>query len=166
MSAPDIRTLMDAVVAADKTLAGTNYWKPDEDGDAHRWIGVIEVAGELPGVNLVVKAYPRSPALKFRIMLNAGRCIWRLDYDHDGHLNPLNAPGDPGILIREPHYHSWADNRRLATVNSLPRRLRNARLLPAGIRSFNSAFRWFVQQTNIQISSLDTPDLPKTDTLL
>lgn len=166
MANPDVRRLMDAMLEADKTLSGTNFWKPDEDGDAQRWIGVIEVAGELPGVTLVVKAYPRAPTLKFRIMLNSGKCIWRLDYDHDGHMNSLKSPAHAGLLLEGPHYHSWADNRRLATANSLPSRLRNARLLPQGIKSFNSAFRWFVQETKIQISTIDTPDLPKTDTLL
>jgi hypothetical protein len=99
-------------------------------------------------------------------MLNFGRCLWRLDFTKDEHVNPLHAPSMAGMLIREPHYHCWNDNRILATANSLPKRLRNARLLPESIQSFQPAFRWFLGETNIFVEPGIVPDIPKRVTLL
>jgi hypothetical protein len=149
-----------------KVIHRGSAWKADPDGDTHRWIGLIEVQHQYAGVRLIVKAYPRESDLRFRVVLTAATCIWRLDYEDDPHINPLNAPEFGGMTLAGPHYHSWADNRRFGTPNSLPKKLRIARLLPAEIKTFSAAFRWFVDQTNIEIDSSEVPDLPRKVTLL
>ena len=166
MTNNDMRKIVDGILKADKALVGISSWKPDPDGDAWRWLGSVEINDEQHGITLVAKVYPRSEELKFSIMLNFQRCIWRLDFTTEGHLNPLNAPAFGGMVIRVPHYHSWLDNRALATSNSLPKRLRNARPLPESIRNFYPAFRWFLEETNIYVEAGEIPDLPKRDTLL
>jgi hypothetical protein len=100
-----------------------------------------------------------------------GRAIWRMDFDPtETHLNPRTPrrreTDPPRSLISGPHYHAWEDNRRFATMTSLPPKLRNARILPERLRSFDEAFRWFCAETNIAVSYDDIPELPKRDTLL
>ena len=162
----DIRQSADEILKAHKTLAGISSWKLDPDGLSWRWLANIEIDYELIGATLHVKVCRQSNINNFSITLNYQRCIWRLDFTKSSHLNPLNAPVSPGILIREPHYHTWADNRLQATAKALPKRLRNARLLPESIQDFAPAFRWFLNETNIYAEPADAPDLPKRDTLL
>lgn len=163
----DIRLLIDGFMAAEKTLSSAvASWVPDRAGEILRFVRTVEINGEQPGIQLEVKAYPREEALKFRILLVAEKCFWRLDFADDQQVNPLGAPHSAAILIGGPHFHAWEDNRVFATAKNLPKRLQNARILPANIRTFNAAFWWFVDQTNIVISSPDVPDLPRRETLL
>jgi hypothetical protein len=165
----DVRNLVDAFLASEKRLAGVATWQPEPNDHGAQLIArPIEVAGELPGQSLVIKCYPREQHSKFRLILTMGRAIWRLDFTHDEvHPNPMNAPQDlPPIIDREPHFHGWPDNRRLATKNSLPKHLRYARLLSGRIKRFDQAFRWFCAETNIAVGPLDIPELPRADTLL
>ena len=166
MQHQDIRKIADLILRSSKSLVGISSWKLDPDGQAWRWLGSVEINDEQQGVTLVVKYYPHLGPLTFTITLNFQRCIWRLDFTKDEHLNPINAPALGGMLIREPHYHSWSDNRTLATANSLPKRLRNARPLPESIQNFAPAFRWFLNETNIYVESGGIPDLPKKETFL
>jgi hypothetical protein len=166
--ASDVRDFVDALLGARKVLAGVADWQPDAVEGVFRYVRAVEYQGEIAG-ELTVKAYPRRPTLRFRIILTVGRAIWRLDYSFGDapHVNSHNRPADlTGEPITEPHYHSWADNRRFAKANALPARLHNARILPKRIRRFEQAFRWFCAQTNIQLTSHDIPDLPKSDRLL
>lgn len=167
-SRPDIREVVNAFLDKGKTLAGIGGWQRDAHERTYRWVRPVEVEGELPGFDLTVKAYPRSRALKFRIVLAYGKAISRLDYANDTpHINSWDRPADLDLgPITGPHYHSWKDNRRFATANSLPSSLPNARILPENFRSFESAFCWFCGETRITIGSLDMPILPKPDTLL
>ena len=116
---------------------------------------------------LEVIAYPNE-ADRFRIVLIYQKAVWRLDYvKNEAHVNSLNRPPElPSGPIDEPHYHSWIDNRRFAGRATLPSLLKNANVLPANVRSFDSAFRWFCGQTNITVASLDVPGLPTRTTLL
>lgn len=162
----DVGILIDAFLGSDKTLGrALTWWERDSEDRCQRWTQPVEVNGEQPGIALVAKAYNQT-SLKFRILLVAPRCIWRLDFEDDEHINSLDAPDGPGLIIRSPHYHSWADNRHLAKPNSLPAKLPNARVLPPAIRSFDNAFWWFCAQTRISITSGDVPALPKKETLL
>jgi hypothetical protein len=163
---PDVRVLIDTFLRADKILAVTGDWKSHQDGDDVRWIAPVEMNGEQPGINLIVKFYPNEAKLQFTILLAAAQCIWRLDFTDTPHVNPLNAPSLPGFILKEPHYHSWADNRLLCKANSLPKRLPNARLLPLSITTFAPAFRWFADETKIYVESGDIPELPKKESLL
>lgn len=163
---PDLRAAIDGYMAADKMLAGSGRWQIDFGDHCRRWTRATEVNGELTGIALEVKAYPRKDELEFRVLLNAARCIWRLDFADDGHVNPLTAPERGGIVINGPHYHSWSDNRRYAKPNSLPQKLHVARILPINIRSFDAAFRWFCAETKVFVETADIPVLPKRDTLI
>ena len=162
----DIRVLIDGFLQADKFLAGLPQWVEDPGESCCRWSRPIEVHGEQPGLNFVVKSYPREKPPQFRILLMAQKCVWRLDVTNDERLNPLSAPFNPGIPITGPHYHCWADNRVFATVNSLPSKLKNARILKESFRSFDSAFRWFCGETNIVVVTSEIPSLPRAGTFI
>lgn len=163
---PDLRQLIDGALKADKTLAGFSSWSRDYRDHCLSWSRAVEIAGEIRGMRLEVKAYPNSDTLKFRILLIEAKCVWRLDFADDGHINPMGAPEKPGEVMNGPHYHSWADNRRYAKPNSLPQKLQIARLLPANIRTFDAGFRWFCNETRVFIETSDIPRLPKKDTLI
>jgi hypothetical protein len=167
-SGPDIRDVIDVFLTKDKTLVGIGGWRRDTHERSFRWVSPIEVEGELPGLDLTVKAYPRSRRLKFRTILTYGKAVWRLDYANDSpHVNSIDRPPDLDIgPITGPHFHSWEDNRRFATANSLPSSLHNARVLPQNLRTFESAFRWFRGETRIVVGSQDMPILPRPETLL
>lgn len=164
----DVRDVVDAFFKKGKILAGTGQWRPELNENSVRCVYPIEVEGEIFGLDLTIKAYPRAKVPKFRLILTYGKAIWRLDYaDDDPHINSHNRPPDlPLGPIVGPHFHSWEDNRRFATSVALPSRLRNARPLPENVRSFENAFRWFCGLTGISVGSQDMPMLPKSDTLL
>lgn len=166
MEKTDIRSLIDGFLRADKTLAGSARWEKAEEDVCHRWTQAVSVDGELPGIQFEIKAYSQEAELKFRILLLSPKCVWRLDYDFDGHLNSLVAPTLAGELIKGPHYHSWSDNRMFGTRTTLPRRLSNARPLPENVRTYHAALRWFLSETNIFAASVELPDLPRRETLL
>jgi hypothetical protein len=167
-SRPDIRDVVDAFLAKEKTLAGLGGWRRDTHARSFRWVQPVEVEGEIPGFDLTVKAYPSRRRLKFRIILAYGKAFWRLDYANDSpHVNSFDRPSDLDLgPIRGPHYHSWKENRRFATASSLPSSLHNARMLPQNLRTFDSAFRWFCGETRIIVGNQDMPILPRPDTLL
>jgi hypothetical protein len=125
------------------------------------------IEGEVSDATMTVICFPREHQLRFRIVLSYVRAIWRLDYTFDEtHVNSANRSDDlPLGPIKGPHYHAWLDNRRFARSNSLPLKLHNARLLPANVRTFANAFRWFCGETGIMPPSI-VPDFPKSDTLL
>jgi hypothetical protein len=163
---PDVRALIDALLLGEKALIGYGMWQQGNREGCHQWSRAVEFLGEISGARLEVKAYLHHESLKFRILLNEQRCIWRLDFANDDHTNPLTSPETPGQPITGPHYHSWADNRRFATSVALPRRLRIARLLPADIRTFEAAFRWFCSEVRISIKATEVPMLPERNVLL
>lgn len=146
-----IAALIDDLLAARKTLGGVPDWQTGPYEGEERLLIPLRVDGVSSGADLIITGYPYVGHTKFRIMICAPQCIWRIDYVNDEHhVNSFNRPPD---LIEydfcEPHYHSWPDNRRFSTHNSLPNRLENARIMPADVRSFDSALRWFCGQTNI-----------------
>ena len=151
------------MLGADKTLVGDASWR-SLYGDANklRWRKPCVINGELTGMEIEVQAYPSEIDLKFRIILVYQKAIWRLDFArNEAHLNSANRPTYlPLGPIDEPHYHSWIDNRRFSTRNSLPSDLPNANNLPIETRSFDAAFRWFCGETRITVASLDMPQLP------
>lgn len=166
---PDVRQIVDRLLAADKTLVGEARFQPLQGQQRQqRWRKPCAIQGEVTPVELEVQAYPESPTLKFRIILLYQKSVWRLDFaTNEGHLNHLNRPTDlePGP-IDEPHYHAWSDNRRFATKTSLPTNLANARRLPANVRTFENAFRWFCGETHITVPALELPSLPPRVSLL
>ena len=168
MASADVRALVDEILSAEKELAGIGRWQPDVKG-CQRFMRAVAWNGEIVA-DLCVKAYPTRPQPYFRVILLFQQiAVWRIDYtytDHP-HINSFNCPKDmPRGPITEPHYHSWADNRRLATAVQLPKRLANARVLPERVRTYEQAFRWFCGETKILLTSDDLPELPRRDTLL
>ena len=175
MAKEDIRVLIDGTLTAEKTLAGEPKWEREEaaegphNHDAMRWLVPLMIGGELCHHMLTVKAYPNRKTLMFRIILSFDKAVFRTDFAEDEpHQNSFDAPSDiAGIIVRGPHYHSWEDNRRFATLNSLPVKLHNARTLPVNIRTFENAYRWFCGA--IGIANVDTfgiPVLPRPSKLL
>ena len=166
---PDTRELVDALLAAEKRLAGDGEWQSDREG-VKRFIRAVEREGEITPLELVVKAYPRRPQPRFRLVLTMGRAIWRVDFTDELHTNPRNLGrldiDPPMTAVQGPHYHSWQDNRRFGTASSLPEQLRNARVLPENLRSYETTFRWFCGVANIALGMGDVPDLPTRDTLI
>jgi hypothetical protein len=162
--------VVDRLLEAEKRLAGVGEWQDDRDG-VKRFTRAVEREGEITALELVVKAYPRRIQPCFRVLLTMGRAIWRVDFDHrETHLNPRlprrKEVDPPPGLVKGPHYHAWADNRRFATMTSLPQKMRNARFMPDRIRGYEQAFRWFCAETCIELRNGDVPDLPTRDTLL
>lgn len=161
----DIRVTVDQLLIHKKELAGVGRWEP-QDNDCRMVIPIL-LEGEVSDATLTIICFPREPELRFRMVLCYIRAIWRLDYTADEtHVNPINRPDDlDESIITCPHYHSWSDNRRFSRSNSLPIKLLNARILPANVRTFPNAFRWFCGQTGI-VAPDTVPDFPKSDVLL
>lgn len=162
MATPQIVAIIDDLLAAQKTLGGAPAWRDMGHHGQHRLVMPLMLNGESTGADLEIGAYPNREPLRFGIAIRQPKCIWRLDYsDSDVHTNSLNAPPDiSGIQIIGPHYHAWADNRRFVTGNSLPKTLKNARIFPENIKSFEVAFEWFCVQTNVTIPPPGTIELP------
>jgi hypothetical protein len=151
MAGQSVAALVDALIAADKTLEGQPDWRPAGNGDEQRLILPIFIDGTSTEASVEINAYPNAADLAFRVMLRVEKCVWRIDYtDWELHVNPVDTFStiDP-YSFTEPHFHSWADNRRYCTVASLPSRLKIARPLPARFRGFDAAFRWFCGEVNI-----------------
>lgn len=164
----DIREIVDQLLGIEKHLTGKPEWTDSAREGDKRMLYTLLVAGEISDATLTIISYPRLSKLSFRLVLSFGVAIWRVDFVHDEiHVNSPDRPAD--LLsgpFEQPHYHSWVDNRRFATTQKLPERLRNARILPANIRTFENAFRWFCGETKIVAPTGELPELPQTDRFL
>lgn len=162
MAGEPIAQLIDAMIASEKTLGGSPDWR-SAGNNAGEWRLRIPlfIEGESCGVDVEINAYPDSGTNHFRIMLNAEKCIWRIDFNHfETHQNPQDSWGAYGVRFREPHFHSWAANRRYATHSSLPAKLKIAQPLPTTIRQFDTVFRWFCGEVNIVQPPVNMITLP------
>jgi len=112
-----IAELIDELLAAEKTLGGTPDWQPGPYEGEERLVIPLRVNGVSAAAALIITGYPYIGHTKFRIMLCAPKCVWRIDYATDEHhVNSFNRP--PDLLeydFCEPHYHAWPDNRRFCT---------------------------------------------------
>lgn len=166
MAAPD---LIDDLLRAEKTLGGIPDWRPVGHRGEHRQLIPLLIDGVDTSAHVELNAYPFIlDELRYRIMIFAPKCIWRVDYVTDEqHLNPFDClAGIPQGLFCEPHYHSWSDNRRFAKANSLPDALPVARIFEAPFRNFDRAFRWFCGETNIGQPPAGMIELPTRTRLL
>jgi hypothetical protein len=152
MATRPIAELIDDLLAARKTIAGLPNWIEAPYEWEERLLMPLHINGVSGGVDLIVTAYPHFGHSKFRIMICAPKCIWRIDHANDEpHVNSFERPLDlEETDFCEPHYHSWSDNRRFCTHGGLPDKLLNARKMPADVRSFDTSLRWFCGQTNIE----------------
>lgn len=150
MTGAPIAEIVDDLLRAEKVLAGVPDWHPQGHRGEHRLVMPVQIDGQGTACDLEVNAYPNIRDLRFRIMLRMPQCFWRVDYvDDEPHVNPFDTWSECHPSFTEPHYHSWADNRRFATHAKLPDPLQVARLLPVEFRSFDATFRWFCAETNI-----------------
>ena len=165
--ARDIRDEIDKVLGVPKVPTGVADWALTQQDD-QRLTYALSIDDELSDAKFIVIAYPTIRSLQFRLILSYGRAIWRVDFAKgEDHVNPLDRPaGLPLGPINDPHYHSWHDNRHLATAYSLPHRLLNANVLPNNIRTYENTFRWFCGETNTVVPSGGVPQLPQSDRLL
>ena len=164
---PPIAELIDGLLASEKTLGGEPDWQ-DTYFDEAKLMMPLLIDGVSVHADFVVLAYPLTGHSKFRLLLNAPRCVWRVDHVHDEpHVNSFDRPSDlEEYDFCAPHYHAWADNRRFSTHATLPDRLENARILPPGLRSFDSVLRWFCGETNIVQPLAGLITLPRRTSLV
>jgi hypothetical protein len=154
------REVVDDFLACDKTLEGTADWQDFGEESRLKW--PISVDGILTDASLDATAYPFAGLYPFTITLNFPPCIWRLEHGpgYLRHDNPLEEMSQFDRTLWGPHYHSWADNRRLAKANALPPELEWARQLPEEIRKFEHAIRWLCGETKIMIRTEQVIELP------
>jgi hypothetical protein len=150
MRGKPIAEIIDEMLGTPKEIGGEPAWQQHRyrREDLARLKAPLFIDGASTEVELVVSVYPLEGPLKFRIMLNAPKCVWRVDHAYEHHVNSLLRPTDLAeSAFTAPHYHAWEDNRHFATFGSLPDELPNARLLPEG--NFDSTLRWFCSEVNI-----------------
>jgi hypothetical protein len=165
---PHVADTIDRLLAAPKALRGRPAWRNWEQHSEARIIWPILIGGEISDAEYVLTAYPRSKPVGFRLMITARANVFRVDFDcEQSHTNSFDRPPDLYEHVVGPrHYHAWADNRHFATAQTLPKLLLNARPLPARVRTFDQAQRWFCGQTNISLEPDQIVDLPPSDLLL
>lgn len=158
-----------AFLLVEKELQGEQFWGPGNRDEERRISWPISVEGEMFGATLALTAYPDEPEQRFTITLNLPPCVWRLDMDPDykRHRNPYDRGERLGThTISGPNYHSWDDNRHLATPSRLPDKLTCARPLPTGFRTFERALRWFCGETKIILPNNQMVELPPRERLV
>jgi hypothetical protein len=166
-----VAELVDELLASAKVLAGgLPTWRSGTRDHDERLAWPVLVDGETDQCELAATCYPDESPDRFTIVLSyANRCIWRIDHEllnRSPHRNPLDRADLLGAYeVRGPHYHSWDDNRYLATLGALPTELLCARPLAPQARGWENAFRWFCGETGIQ-QPADIPYLPPRGRLL
>ena len=146
-----VADLIDDLLAAQKTFGGEPDWQQSPYEGEERLVIPLRIDGVSSGADLIITGYPYIGHTRFRVMICAPKCVWRIDHAEDEHhINSFNRPADLAEYdLLGPHYHSWPDNRRFCTLNTLPERLENARIMPPDVRTFDTSLRWFCGQTNI-----------------
>lgn len=159
--------MVDSLLRAPKVPVGETAWVQTLMGDS-RLTYALSIDDEISDAQFVVIAYPFVREPQFRLVLSYDKAIWRVDFArNEAHINPPNRPDHlPSGPLDDPHYHSWLDNRHLATAYTLPAKLLNANVLPGNVRTYENAFRWFCGETNIAVPPGGVPDLPRGDRLL
>ena len=166
-----VAELVDRLLASNKQLVGLSGWRPGTRDHDQRLAWPVLVSGETSECVLAATCYPDESPDRFTIALNySERCIWRVDHElpsRSPHHNPLDRVVllDGSYQVQGPHFHSWPDNRYLATVASLPLELSCARALPPQVRGWENAFRWFCGETGIR-QPPEIPSLPPRGRLL
>ena len=113
MATPDIRDIVDRLLAQPKELAGTPEWHRGPRAGQVKWKAPLSLAGEVLSMDLIVVAYPEMPTLTFTIMVTCEDvAISRLDYsDNEEHNNGWYVPARiKRWKIKGPHLHTWQDN--------------------------------------------------------
>lgn len=146
---------VDRFFVKEKSLAGVGtppQWQPSRDRSGHQTQIPIEVEGVQYGDRLIIRCAPQTGA--FHILITRyDTCVSRLDFDElQAHTNTIFATEDglPGIVSGK-HFHRWSLNTRFIMANGSLERLKHAEEVPAKIRTFEQALRWFCDETNITL---------------
>lgn len=164
MRGASILDVIDRLIETPKTIVGAPHWTPVNLRGEQRLLMTLAV-GDVPiEATLEVDAYPNVREMRFRVMLNAPKCVSRIDYVSDeSHANPLGVYDQhtPVGIFFAPHFHSWADNRQFGTHASTPDSLPIARVLPPDSpRSFDSILRWFCSEIGVASPASSMINLP------
>jgi len=159
-----IADLIDALIEAEKSLIGEPLWhEGNRVGEEERLDWPVLVNGESVNCKVSITAYPNLPYLRYTITLNyEDRNIWRVDHESPDRveLNPFRVGHElNGLRVIGPHCHTWADNKGDATPATIPDPLPWRRPLPDNTRSFDSTFRWFLGEVNVD-QPVALPALP------
>lgn len=151
-----------------KYVEGTAGWVAMPNSEEYRLKWPLSVDGIPTNATLDVSAHPMVYHYPYTITLNFPPCVWRLEHvpPWDGHTNPFEPMSEFDDEVFGPHFHSWSDNSNYAGQSSLPKELERARVLPDTIKTYEQAFRWFCDQTNIILPSNEFVDLPTRERLL
>jgi hypothetical protein len=170
-TAADLQAAADNFCRSRKIIRGadTGYtWRNGYNPNERQVDFPIEIDGEMPdGARLLLVGFPQAGAMKFRISLCYNAALCRLDYTDETHPNTLRKQEDniPPI-VTGPHYHSWRINKRFFKGASKAPELHSAEPFTMNA-SFDSIFRWFCHDTNIdQPSAGHLIELPPRDRLI
>lgn len=155
-----------ACFAAQKVLKGLEApkWNVASHGPGLVAKFPVEIGGVVSEHTVTVTSRSRHPP-DFHISLhfNGGAVISRVDHEDLRHGNPTPWFDWPAI-VSGPHFHPWPLN----TIFADPTKhwqLQVAIPLAPNIQRFDSTFRWFCGQNNIQQPE-DLFDLPEKTGLL
>ncbi len=165
MPVDHIADLVDRLLSAQKSFAGSSPdWVEGNREEEVRFTWPVLINGESHACYVAATAYPNFRGERFTIsLIFKNSNIWRIDYEPDfkRHTNPFDRASLLGSYeVRGKSYHSWEDNRYLATHATLPKKFECARHLPENVQGWENAFRWFCGQTNIDSPHI-IPSLPK-----
>src|SRR5579872_1964011 len=83
MPTQPISQLIDSLLATEKTMSGAADWRDGPYHGEQRVVMPLRIGGVSTGADLIVSAYPLFGYSKFRIMICAPKCIWRIDHVTD-----------------------------------------------------------------------------------
>lgn len=168
MATQSIAHLIDDLLSLSKSLGGIPQWRDMNAQDQFRLVVPVALDGKSTGLTICITARPNTEPLRFTITLNYNSCIFRIDWcEDDVHTNPFKIQPDiSGVAIVGHHFHSWSDNKRFCTKNSLPKTLKVARKLSTEIDTFEGALAWMCQETKIQPPAPGLITLPPRTRLL
>ncbi|QEX16125.1 hypothetical protein FRZ44_14170 [Hypericibacter terrae] len=163
-----VADLVDAFLAAPKRVAAEAAWQQGNRPAEFRALWPILVEDSLVGASMQATAIPNSPEPQFTITLNIPDCVWRLDFEPSWkrHANPMwAAPALGDFVVNGPHFHAWADNSSMASLTQVPELL-CARALPATVKTWKQALRWFCAETRIELAKTQMIEYPPREGLI
>ena len=125
----------------------------------------VETNG-IQGPEKIIIAYRPNLHMDYSISFVCNVSVCRFDYDEaGGHTNSFIASkfGIP-LIVTGPHFHRWNYNRQFVDNDTKLPELKNAEEV-RGIRTFDSALRWFCGAVNVYLPHNHSIALP-TERLL
>ncbi|WP_222707634.1 hypothetical protein, partial [Ottowia flava] len=168
MTREEFIAYVDSVLLAQKSIPGIDEPTHFELG-TFRNEYVLKLPVEINGVlgpEKIIVAYRPSAHIDYSISLVCNVSVCRLDYDEaGGHTNSMLASRFRiPLIVSGPHFHKWEYNKQFVENDTKLLELKNA-VEVRGIRSFDSALRWFCGEVNVHLPHNHSIALP-TDRLL